>query len=197
MKHSITLLLALAILSCSSPETDKEKLNSSSVAIAGIPEGARLEKYDDNPEMEKITVRDEAARVVAQGTLLKGLREGTWTEFTVNGLIKKVVPFVHGKKEGLYIEFNDNGQLLKRISYHNDLRNGEYREYTYSNLKESRFYRNDKLEDTVKIYYDNAVAIMEKGVYKNGIRNGISRWYDQNGKVTIEYEYKNGELVKK
>ncbi len=101
-----------------------------------------------------------------------------------------------GKKEGCYIELNSNGQFVKRISYHHDLRHGEYKELNYSNVKEVRFYQNDKLEDTVKIYYDNG-KVMEQGLYKNGIRNGISRWYDQEGKLTIEYEYKNGELVKK
>ena len=38
---------------------------------------------------------------------------------------------------------------------------------------------------------------MEEGNYKNGTRDGLSRWYDQEGKMTIEYEYKNGALVKK
>lgn len=53
-----------------------------------------------------------------------------------------------------------------------------------------------KLEGLVKIYYDGG-KIMEEGAYQNGLREGISKWYDQNGNETITYKYKNGELVKK
>ena len=38
---------------------------------------------------------------------------------------------------------------------------------------------------------------MEEGLYKNGTRDGVSKWYDQQGNVTIEYEYQNGALIKK
>jgi antitoxin component YwqK of YwqJK toxin-antitoxin module len=48
----------------------------------------------------------------------------------------------------------------------------------------------------VKVYYDGG-KIMEEGVYQGGLRDGVSKWYDQNGNVTITYEYKKGELVNK
>jgi antitoxin component YwqK of YwqJK toxin-antitoxin module len=89
-----------------------------------------------------------------------------------------------------------NNQLAKRISYHHDLKHGEYREYLFSILKEERNYQNDKMEGTVRVYYDTG-KIMEEGNYKNGIRDGVSKWYDQEGNVTIEYEYKEGQLIKK
>ena len=91
---------------------------------------------------------------------------------------------------------NENGQVVKRINHHNDVRHGEYREFTYTTVKEERFYQNGKLEGTVKIFYADG-KLMEEGNYKNGLRDGLSRWYDQQGNMTIEYEYKNGELIKK
>ena len=56
-------------------------------------------------------------------------------------------------------------------------------------------YQQGKLEGTLKIYYLRG-KIMEEGTYKNDTRDGISRWFNEEGKVTIEYAYKNGELVK-
>ena len=94
------------------------------------------------------------------------------------------------------MEMNNSGQMTKRFYYHKGLRHGDYKEYNYSNLKEERIYRFGKIEGTVKIYYDN-LRVMEEGNYKGGVRDGISKWYDPDGKVSIEYEYKNGELVKK
>ena len=99
-------------------------------------------------------------------------------------------------KEGVYVEIGTNNQLIKKVTYHNDLKHGEYREYLYSTLKEERYYKHDKVEGTVKVYYDTG-KVMEEGTYKNGTRDGISRWYDQEGKLTIEYEYKDGQLTSK
>jgi antitoxin component YwqK of YwqJK toxin-antitoxin module len=76
------------------------------------------------------------------------------------------------------------------------LRDGEYREYNYTTVKEERFYKNGKLEGTVKIFYADG-KLMEEGLYKNGVRDGLSKWYDQQGNLTIQYEYKDGVLVKK
>ena len=45
-------------------------------------------------------------------------------------------------------------------------------------------------------YYDNG-NIMEESLYENGKLNGVSKWYDQDGNITLEYEYKDGTLVKK
>jgi antitoxin component YwqK of YwqJK toxin-antitoxin module len=57
-------------------------------------------------------------------------------------------------------------------------------------------YVSGKLEGTVRIFYENS-KLMEESLYKNGLRDGVSKWYDQEGNLTIQYEYKNGELVKK
>ena len=36
---------------------------------------------------------------------------------------------------------------------------------------------------------------MEESNYKNGKLDGTARWYDQEGNVTIEYEYQDGEWL--
>src|SRR5580704_5644198 len=183
MRHVISIPLMLLISACSTPASENNEAGAGTELASGdIPSGALREKFDDNPQMEKITINDASGHLSAQGTVLNGKKEGSWTEFYTNGSVKSVTPFVDGKKEGCYVELNNNGQFVKRISFHNNLRHGEYKEFNYSNLKEMRFYQNDKLEDTVKIYYDNG-KVMELGCFKNGTRNGISRWYDQEGKL--------------
>lgn len=178
------------------PDEKKTSATDNKEVVADLPAGAIREKFTDSEGMEKVTLKDGAGQLIAQGTLVNGKREGSWTELNSNGTIKSVTPYVNGLKEGWYVELNTNGQFTRRILYHNNVKHGEYKEYNYSTLKEERFYQNDKLEGTVKIYYDNG-KMMEEGNYKNGTRDGLSRWYDQEGKMTIEYEYRNGELVKK
>ena len=44
-----------------------------------------------------------------------------------------------------------------------------------------------------KFYVDGTV--MEESTYISGKIDGVARWYDQEGNLTIEYEYNMGELV--
>ena len=37
---------------------------------------------------------------------------------------------------------------------------------------------------------------MEESNYVNGQIDGVAKWYDQEGNVTIEYTYENGKLIK-
>ncbi len=166
-----------------------------SIATDPIPVGANQETFDDTPGLVRAIVNNGTA-ISLQGNYLNGKREGIWSEFHPNGLLKSATSYVNGIREGLYVELNQSGQMTKRFFYHNNIRHGEYKEFNYSTVKEERVYNMGKLEGLVKVYYDGG-KIMEEGAYQNGLREGVSRWYDQNGNVTITYEYKKGELVKK
>jgi antitoxin component YwqK of YwqJK toxin-antitoxin module len=193
----VSVFVSLLFVGCSSPSEPKSESPHVENPISDIPTGAVREKFADNPAMEKVSLKDVGGHLLLEGTLVDGKKEGAWVELNPNGTAKSITPYVHDQKEGEYIELNSSGQFVKRVAYHHNLRHGEYQVFNYSSLKEERFYQNDKLEGTVKTYYDNSVKVMEEGTYKNGTRDGISRWYDQEGKMTIEYEYKSGELVKK
>jgi len=199
MKCIVTFLLITFVLGCT-PEKKTEPLpaeankNPETSAPENIPAGATQETFIDSPDLVLVTYNE--AGITHKGNLVKGKKEGTWSEFLSNGLLKSATSYVGGIKEGLYVEVNQNGQVTKRFYYHNNLRHGEYKEFNYTIVKEERTYQFGKLEGLVKIYYDNG-KIMEEGLYKNGTRDGTSKWYDQEGKPTITYEYKNGELIKK
>lgn len=189
-------LLMLSIVSLSCTKNDSTLSSNTANEITGIPAGASQEEFSDSPGLVKVTVNDNEGKVIASGLYRDKQREGSWVEYYPSGLTKSITTYVDGKKEGVTLEFNDNGQLSKRSNFHLDQLDGDYREFNYTMVKEERFYKNGKLEGTVKIYYPDG-KVMEEGLYKNGTRDGISKWYDQQGNVTIEYEYKNGVLIKK
>jgi len=207
MRHcKYGIVLSIILVSCTPQKTDEPIQEKASVQEAikpadegvttePIPAGAIQETFEDKPGLVRVTV-NQGLTISQQGNYLNGKREGIWSEFHPNGLLKTATSYVNGTKEGLFAELNQTGQLTKRYFYHNNIRHGEYREFIYSTVKEERTYNMGKLEGLVKIYYDGG-KIMEEGVYVNGLRDGVSKWYDQNGNVTIAYEYKNGELVKK
>ena len=36
---------------------------------------------------------------------------------------------------------------------------------------------------------------MQEAPYTDGTMHGIAKWYDEDGKLSLAYEYENGELV--
>lgn len=191
--RSTVLLLILGIASSCSPPDASQKLSGE--FQPPLPEGA-ITSPSDKPGMVNVSMSDNTGKNVLTGIYINGKREGSWVEYYTNGLIKSVTTYVGGLKEGLFAEFSETGQTIRRCLYHLDQREGEYREFNYSTIKEERFYKAGKLEGAVKIYYPDG-KIMEEGVYLNGLRDGVSRWYDQQGNISIEYEYKDGQLIKK
>lgn len=168
---------------------------NSSGGEGGIPAGAIKEEFADTPGLVRVTLTDQAGLKYADGYYLNNKRHGVWTEYQTNGLVKSVTTYFEGKKEGLTLEL-ENGQMTKRFYYHQGVRHGDYKEFKSTSLKEERNYVLGKIEGTVRVYYDYNSKLMEEGNYKNGLRDGVSKWYDQDGKLSIQYEYKNGELVK-
>lgn len=193
MKHKFIFSSLVILAACSQPDAAVDQTGE---WLPALPAGARTEAAPDVAGMVRVNLQDDAGKLSAAGVYVNNKREGSWTEYHSNGLVKSITPYVNGLKEGIFVELSETGQLLRRVSYHRDQRDGEYREYNFSTLKEERFYANGKLEGAVKIYYPDG-KIMEEGNYVNGLRDGASKWYDQQGNLTIEYEYKAGELVKK
>lgn len=110
---------------------------------------------------------------------------------------------VAGKLDGSLISYYN---IKKEISiaatavYAHGARNGEVRAY-YPNgqLKSTGLYVNGKPEGYHQYYYEDSVANRESGqleyeaTYKRGKRNGVVKWYYENGNLETEREYSDGE----
>jgi hypothetical protein len=104
-------------------------------------------------------------------TLSNGKKEGFWRYFWANGDLKYEVFYENGEKEGLEISYYDNQDCLE-----------------YSNS-----YNHGILEGPRVMFYPNCSTRVEE-VFKAGLKNGYERNYDQNGVLTNEAQFVNGEL---
>lgn len=154
------------------------------------------EEFPDTPGLIRTEIVDAGGNLSAIGYYLNGKKEGAWTEYTQDERVHRLTTYVNGKKEGVYLEFNAANNVSVRCFYHNDERHGKYVEYSSTGLQEDRFYSFGKLDGVAHKYYPNG-NLMEEGYYRNDKREGISKWYDREGNKTLEYEYHEGELVKK
>ena len=59
-------------------------------------------------------------------------------------------------------------------------------------------FKDGELHGTQKFYFTSGreVGKLQRDVaYKNGKIDGLMRYYDPEGKVTLQYTYKNGERI--
>ncbi|MEM9855929.1 MAG: hypothetical protein AAF843_01155 [Bacteroidota bacterium] len=186
-------LLPLFFIACS----QSSELNEATPeGPSGIPAGAKQEPYSHNANLIKVTIERSPGIPSEQGDYLEGQKQGSWTTYHNNELVKSVTTYLRGVKQGVSVTIDDRGQLLTKAYYNNGQYDGEYLAYKRTKVVERRFYNKGKLEGTLKKYYDSG-NIMEESIYQNGKLNGIAKWYDQEGNVTLEYEYQDGQLIKK
>ncbi len=133
----------------------------------------------------------------------------------------KELPFYYSyKKEGLYNEFYENGKLKERSSYVEDELFGLQRLYFRNNqLFKSIFHENKKDEKNLKLppftkevwdslgnqlvkegfgkskeFNDNLAAI-EEGIYRNGLRDSVWIGCYTNGKLCYQESYQAGKFI--
>jgi antitoxin component YwqK of YwqJK toxin-antitoxin module len=173
--------------------------NKSTTSTPGVGinlTGYELEKVKGT-DTEYAVLKNPTGGMLAEGMIKNGVQEGIWITYfeeEEGNRIKTISNFVNGKMNGPYIEMNNRSQIEKRVNYLNDQVHGLYAEYKFGRPLKEYNYNNGILEGVSKEYNDRGKLIKETA-YKNGKLNGIIKQYDEDGNVILEYEYKNGEKI--
>jgi antitoxin component YwqK of YwqJK toxin-antitoxin module len=191
MKNTLILLLgvALAIQSC-----DLAKQEVELPADTDLPVYAEVEAYESFPGLSHATLSLEE-NIDEEGDLLDGRKNGSWTVYHKNELVKSMTTYVKGIQQGNAIEMDDKGNLIKKVHYVNGIENGEAIFYAKGKIIERKQYENGQLTGKKSKFYSSG-KIMEESTWSEGKMHGPAKWYDQDGNVTIEYEYNQGDLIK-
>jgi len=192
MKYILLFTSLILISGCGGNNTNSPAISKN---VEGYPENSEVMEYQDTPGVTKAIIK-VAGNVHKEGDYLDGQKNGSWTEYYGNGVVKSITTYVAGLKQGIEITMDDRGNLLSKKYFHNDMLDGESLQYKRGKIIEKKTYQNGMLTGLVSKYYDNG-RIMEESNYTNGKIDGNAKWYDQEGNVTLEYEYSNGEFVKK
>ncbi len=131
-----------------------------------------------------------------EGLLLDGKRTGTWVSYHPGSDIPKtIVSYANDQANGLYIEMNDRGYLEMRATYKNNRLHGPWAKYRFGRPTNEATYRDGELDGIYREYVMNTGKLQKEITYKNGVMDGPYRFYNEEGVVTLEYEYRNGEKV--
>ncbi len=156
-----------------------------------------LTPYTGIAGLQKAVKKDAQDNVAEEGDFLNGQRESTWITYhkgAKSHMPETSTTYRGGVKHGLFMAIDDRGNITEKGFYANGNLDGRVYKFERGRIKEETDYKNGKIDGERKIYYSN-LQLQEAGTFKDGKRDGYARWYDQDGNVTIEYQYKNGKKL--
>lgn len=115
-------------------------------------------------------------------------------------IVAATATYTNGELNGQLKKYHTNGQLMTNAVYVNGKIEGNYTVYyadsivkrPYGDIEYTCSYKNGNRNGVARWYYENGV-LEEEAEYSKGIREGILRKYYQDGKLSSMYNYRNGE----
>lgn len=139
---------------------------------------------------------DDQGKLLEKGYLLDGKKMGAWTEYNEKFLFPlKISHFINDNFYGPYTEFNLQGQVSLMANYKDNLLDGPWTSFRISRPTVEAFYKDGKLEGVYKEYDYKNGKLQKEIYYLNGLEDGPYRYYNPEGKITMEYIYKKGERI--
>lgn len=187
MKKTFWLfLISAALWNCSGGGASAPTMDATGYLVEDIPglSAKSALKYDD------------AGNLIEEGLLINGVKTGAWVAYHPGSRFPAtLISYEGGMYNGPYLEFNQRGQLQLRASYRNNLLHGPWGKYSFGRPEEEAEYKEGQLHGMYRVYYKRDGKLQSEAEYKNGKQDGLYRFYNEQGEVTLEYQYKNGEKV--
>lgn len=111
----------------------------------------------------------------------EGEKEGIWKEFYPSGQIKSFTTYTDGKKDGYSRKYSPVGLIESQTLY----QKGEKQKIDKN--------PNERTEIVLKKYDDG--TLQSKGAYKGDKPVGIHREFDEDGNITMAYEYNENSVL--
>lgn len=121
-------------------------------------------------------------------------KTGPWKFYDDDfGYLLSTGVFKNGKKEGLWTYYHPNGLVKDKVEFKNDTENGIYESYNaLGNLVFKTVAKNGKIADKSFTYYHNG-SQKEELTFKDGERNGPRKSFYKSGELNVEYSEKDGK----
>lgn len=131
----------------------------------GVPEGIRREYSEDGRILMAYTFRD--GQITGQGIMTEqGIKQGPWKEYYSDGKLKAEGDYSEGKKVGGWKYYYPDGTL-----------------------EQEGYYNAEGLLDALWKWYYPSGTLLREEQYLNGLADGSSVEYDENGKIVTSGEY--------
>ncbi|MBK8805462.1 MAG: toxin-antitoxin system YwqK family antitoxin [Bacteroidales bacterium] len=126
------------------------------------------------------------------------MKEGYWKIYFSESKIKEEGLYTENLKEGRWISYYLNGNVKQIVTYEKGLAHGNVKMYYDNGLVSEEGFWNGKEKCWVgeyKFYFENGNPNYLWYYSENGKRTGVQRYFHENGKLSIEGEWKDGAEV--
>ena len=191
---AILLTMSIITLSAASCKEGEQKAAEAPAKAKGDLAGMVMEPIPGSTLQYARQMNPQGALQI-EGYVDGDKKTGMWIEYTPEGDIALINHYVNGLLEGTSMRMSFRNQVDLRLNYKEGKMDGPWTAYKFGKVIEQRFYKKDKLEGVAKTYDDRTFKLKQEVEYKDGVQDGFFRYYDEEGNVSLEYQYKNGEKV--
>jgi len=147
--------------------------------------------------VSKAVKMDDSGNMLEHGYLVNGAKSGMWMTYYGDkdaGRIRTIASYANGILNGPYLELSNRGQIETEVNYLNNKYHGTITNYKFGRPTAIKTYKDGQLDGTSTDFFSDG-DIQKEVNFKDGKQHGNMKWYNEDGQVTMEYEYKNGEKV--
>lgn len=184
------VLIVAAMWACQS--------GSQGLQEASLPsmEGYELEPIPGT-ELVRATKKDADGQLLETGFLQNNKMQGTWLyyEHTTKDFPKRVINYQQGVAQGLYLEMTERGQIDLQAFYENNELHGLWGIYKFGRPVKTANYKHGILDGVYREYALTNGKLQKEIYYKDGKEDGPYRYFNEDGEIMVEYEFRNGEKV--
>lgn len=186
MNKIATLLLGFLLIAACQPAPTEEAADLAGYTLESVP-GSSWKK----------ALKTDGERLVEEGYVAGGRKTGMWVTYynDVKNYPKTVASYAEGVLEGPYMEINNFGQYEIVAHYRQGKLHGRYAKYNLTRLVEEMYYKDGLLEGPYTLYFPNSDVKQRTAEFRNGKEHGMIRFFNDQGRITMEYEYRNGEKI--
>lgn len=184
----LAVIIAFICSSCNSP-------SSSPAGAANVDLSLYTSEKVPGTDWKKVTRNHSSGEIYETGYTANGVREGSWTLYYPEaGFIQTISSYENGIFTGPFLEFDDRGRLVKQANYINNQLDGLYGEFRGGRPVKKIMYKEGMINGYVREYNPRG-GITKEIYYTNNVLDGTMKHFNDEGKVVLEYLYKNGEKI--
>lgn len=145
--------------------------------------------------LERVVSKDESGRIIQEGFMANGLKEGAWITYHKTGMHAEIVEsYAAGKLHGLQLTLSNRGQVEKIANFKNGLMNGYWAELRFGRPTREATYKDNLFHGEYNEYHQNN-KLAKRIEYQNGKIHGKFQTYDDQQNLTTDYTYENDKKV--
>lgn len=193
MKNSLYVFLIVSVFACQSPDPGPVE---GAAAPAVSTDGYELEPVAGT-DLVSATKYEADGKLLEKGFFLNDQLEGTWSyyEHPTKEYPKRMANYHQGILQGPYLEFTEQGNIILKAYYQNNQLHGPWGAYKFGRPLKTANYVHGILDGVYREYTNNTGKLQKEIQYKNGKEHGTYRFFNDDGEVTLEYVYENGEKI--